>query len=125
MATTDTNVSQVVVNKLTKAQYTAATKSPTEFYAVTDDTQLQVIAAGEISIGTVNANAGKRGWVSIPTQPDTNYAVMLTYCVDATGFATACLNNDLREVSRFEWFVWNFGGSTTGSLKCRYIVVKY
>lgn len=36
MATTDTNVSQVVVNKLTKAQYDAATKSATEFYAVTD-----------------------------------------------------------------------------------------
>lgn len=36
MATTDTNVSQVVVNKLTKAQYDAATKSATEFYVVTD-----------------------------------------------------------------------------------------
>ena len=38
MPTTDTNVPQVVVNKLTKAQYDAATKSPTEFYAVTDAT---------------------------------------------------------------------------------------
>lgn len=36
MPTTDTNVSQVVVNKLTKAQYDSATKSATEFYAVTD-----------------------------------------------------------------------------------------
>ena len=36
MATTDTNVSQAIVNKLTKAQYDAATKSATEFYAVTD-----------------------------------------------------------------------------------------
>lgn len=36
MPTTDTNVSQVIVNKLTKAQYDSATKSATEFYAVTD-----------------------------------------------------------------------------------------
>ena len=36
MPTTDTSVSQVIVNKLTKAQYDSATKSATEFYAVTD-----------------------------------------------------------------------------------------
>lgn len=36
MPTTDTNVSKVIVNKLTKAQYDTATKSATEFYAVTD-----------------------------------------------------------------------------------------
>lgn len=36
MSTTDTNVPQVIVNKLTQAQYNTATKSPTEFYAVTD-----------------------------------------------------------------------------------------
>ena len=36
MSTTDTSVSQVIVNKLTKAQYDSATKSATEFYAVTD-----------------------------------------------------------------------------------------
>ena len=36
MSTTDTNVSQVIVNKLTKNQYDNATKSATEFYAVTD-----------------------------------------------------------------------------------------
>lgn len=36
MPTTDTNVSKVIVNKLTKAQYDSATKSATEFYAVTD-----------------------------------------------------------------------------------------
>lgn len=36
MATTDTNVPQVIVNKLTQAQYDTAVKSSTEFYAVTD-----------------------------------------------------------------------------------------
>lgn len=85
----------------------------------------RVIQAGEISIGTVSANSGKRAWISIPTQSDTNYAVVLTYSKDVSGFATTQLINDVREVSRFEWFVWNFGGSTTGSLEARYIVVKY
>lgn len=46
MATTDTNVPQVIVNKLTAAQYAAATKSPTEFYAVTD-----APTGGEIPFG--------------------------------------------------------------------------
>lgn len=43
MPTTDTSVAQVIVNKLTKAQYTAATKSPTEFYAVTDEDVVDIV----------------------------------------------------------------------------------
>lgn len=42
MPTTDTNVPQVIVNKLTKAEYETATKSPTEFYAVTDEEPVYV-----------------------------------------------------------------------------------
>ena len=34
---TDTNVKQVIINKLTKAQYDAATKSATELYLTPDD----------------------------------------------------------------------------------------
>lgn len=37
MSTTDTNVQQVIVNKLTSAEYATATKEPTEFYMVTDE----------------------------------------------------------------------------------------
>lgn len=51
MPTTDTNVPQVVVNKLTKAQYEAATKSPTEFYAVSDEQ----IGTSDIADGAVTA----------------------------------------------------------------------
>ena len=43
MPTTDTSVAQVIVNKLTKAQYTTATKSPTEFYAVTDEDAVDIV----------------------------------------------------------------------------------
>lgn len=51
MPTTDTNVPQVIVNKLTKAQYEAATKSPTEFYAVSDEQ----IGTSDIADGAVTS----------------------------------------------------------------------
>ena len=51
MPTTDTNVPQVVVNKLTKAQYEVATKEPTEFYVVTDEQ----IGTSDIADGAVTA----------------------------------------------------------------------
>lgn len=51
MATTDTNVPQVIVNKLTQAQYNAAVKDPTEFYAVTDGQ----IGTADIADGAVTA----------------------------------------------------------------------
>lgn len=38
MPITDTSVPQVIVNKLTQAQYDAATKNPNEFYIITDAT---------------------------------------------------------------------------------------
>lgn len=47
MATTDTNVPQVIVNKLTTAQYNAATKNPNEFYAVTDMPATATIPFGQ------------------------------------------------------------------------------
>ena len=43
MPTTDTNVSQVIVNKLTKDQYDSATKSATEFYAVIDVDESDIV----------------------------------------------------------------------------------
>lgn len=52
MATTDTNVPQVIVNKLTSAEYATATKSPTEFYAVTDEQ----IGTADIANGAVTAD---------------------------------------------------------------------
>lgn len=51
MATTDTNVPQVIVNKLTSAEYATATKSPTEFYAVTDEQ----IGTSDIANGAITS----------------------------------------------------------------------
>lgn len=64
MATTDTNVPQVIVNKLTSVEYAAATKNPTEFYAVMDakvdtaDIQDGAVTGGKLSLSyaTVFAN---------------------------------------------------------------------
>lgn len=68
MPTTDTNVPQVVVNKLTKAQYEAATKSPTEFYVVSDEQ----IGTSDIADGAVTG-AGN----SDTTLADSNSKVAL------------------------------------------------
>lgn len=58
MSTTDTNVPQVIVNKLTKAQYDTAVKSPTEFYAVTDG-QIETadIADGAVTTAKIATGA--------------------------------------------------------------------
>lgn len=65
MATTDTDVSQLVINKLTKQQYDAiATKSPTELYAVTD------IPAVDVMTGATAGAAGTSGTVPAPAAGD-------------------------------------------------------
>lgn len=64
MPTTDTSVPQVIVNKLTKAQYTAATKSPTEFYAVTDEDIYSDFT------GATSGAAGAHGLVPAPAAGD-------------------------------------------------------
>ena len=57
MPTTDTDVTQLVINKLTKQQYDAiATKSPTELYVVTDDPTGSIITvAGSGGDTSINA----------------------------------------------------------------------
>lgn len=62
MATTDTNVPQVIVNKLTKAQYEAAVKDPTEFYAVTDGKiETADIADGAVTSAKMGVSASMSG----------------------------------------------------------------
>lgn len=85
----------------------------------------RIIKAGEISVGTITANNGKRSTVSIPTQSDTNYAVILTFKNDVSGFATCTPTGENYTTSSFGWFVWNYGNTTTGSLVLKYVVIKY
>lgn len=69
MPTTDTNVPQVVVNKLTKAQYEAATKEPTEFYVVTDEQ----IETSDIADGAVTSEKIDFTTSSPSITPDSQY----------------------------------------------------
>ena len=64
MSTTDTNVPQVIVNKLTAAQYATATKNPNEFYAVTD------APAVDVMTGATSGTAGVTGTVPAPAAGD-------------------------------------------------------
>ena len=64
MAIYDTNVPQVIVNKLTAAQYATATKVPTEFYAVTDEEAVPVM------VGATSLIAGEAGIVPAPAAGD-------------------------------------------------------
>lgn len=75
MSTTDTNVQQVIVNKLTQAEYDTATKSPTEFYAVTDaqigtaDIADGAVTAGKIDFSTFSLATGVEKVVGTWTDP--------------------------------------------------------
>ena len=63
MATSDTNVPQVIVNKLTMADYTTATKNANEFYAVTDldgvyaETVAPITAVGAVTTNNIADSA--------------------------------------------------------------------
>lgn len=71
---TDTNVKQVIINKLTKAQYDAATKNPTELYLTPDEpastTNLGPVKVDGTTItadadGTIHANSSGVPWGAI------------------------------------------------------------
>lgn len=71
---TDTNVKQVIINKLTKAQYDAATKNPTELYLTPDEpastTNLGPVKVDGTTItadadGTLHSNSSGVPWGAI------------------------------------------------------------
>ena len=64
MATTDTDVTQLVINKLTKQQYESITPSATELYAVTDEPAVDVMT------GATSGSAGTSGTVPAPAAGD-------------------------------------------------------
>ena len=125
MATTDTNVSQVVVNKLTKAQYTAATKSSTEFYAVTDDTKFQVIAGGSLTDSRIAVGSRATHAITFPTQPDTNYACLCQVTSDVSYWTWARFLTKNKTTSGCDIIISNDGSGNIDNFSCDYIVIKY
>lgn len=107
---TDTNVRQLVLNKMTKAQYEALeTKSPTELYLVTgDDTEANdgvlTIKRNNTTVGTFSANQASNTEINItvPTSandvdalPDTTkYAASLTLSMNSTTYVVTAQLKD-------------------------------
>lgn len=81
MATSDTNVPQVIVNKLTMADYTTATKNANEFYAVTDldgvyaETVAPITAVGAITTNNIADSAITNAKIDWSTVADVNYSL--------------------------------------------------
>ncbi len=61
---TDTNVAQLVLNKLTEAQYSSATKSPTELY-LTPDTPASTTVLGPVKVDGAGVQAAADGTLSV------------------------------------------------------------
>ena len=61
---TDTNVKQVILNKLTKAQYDDATKSATELY-LTPDEPASITNLGPVKVDGATINATADGMISV------------------------------------------------------------
>ena len=85
MATTDTNVPQVIVNKLTQAQYDTAVKSPTEFYAVTD---AQFDGAPEV------LTIASTDWTALSSSDPYDYSATVTATLAISATSTVTLIND-------------------------------
>lgn len=104
-----------------KLQNLAVTSSKIDWSTITP----RIVASGTINVGTVSGNSDKSGYQSITTQANTNYAVILTHGAKANQFdrcMPACMS---KEVSRFQWMIYNSSGGTSGDIKLDYIVVKY
>lgn len=125
MATTDTNVPQVIVNKLTSAEYATATKSPTEFYAVTDGQ----IGTSDIANGAVTA--AKIDFSTIPTESytiaDTDWTALSAsspYDYSATVTATYTIGaNTIAELINDQPVLFGNYGFAIGSISGQTVTI--
>lgn len=111
MATVDTTVNELVINKLTQAQYDALTeKSPTELYFVTDAQEpLQVVDAVENFPACTVEDLGKLAIYTGPTTESTQETVQLV--LDGTiynGHIFGCIevNVTMSENESVAYYMW-------------------
>lgn len=128
MATVDTTVNNLVINKLTQAQYDALTeKSPTELYFVTDAQEpLQVVDAVENFPACTVEDLGKLVIYTGPTTESTQESVQLVF--DGTiynGHIFGCIEVTLTtENGDVAYYMWKdvyeslpkIGDSVTGKV---------
>lgn len=147
MPTTDTNVPQVIVNKLTKAQYEAATKSSTEFYVVPDE-QIGTsdIADGAVTAGKIDFTTFmKVGSIALPSMagsisgtqtvnfatpfPDANYKILTSLTSsssDITNYTFIRMTSDSKTANGFAVHYYNSSTTeTTGTdFKIDWMAIK-
>lgn len=111
MATVDTTVNNLVINKLTQAQYEALTeKSPTELYFVTDAKEpLQVVDAVENFPACTVEDLGKLVLYTGPTTESTQESVQVV--LDSTiynGHIFGCIevNVMMSENESVAYYMW-------------------
>ena len=132
MSTTDTNVSQVIVNKLTKNQYDNATKSATEFYAVTDGkitnsdidwgTVYDVLYNDQNEVGTnttfiLSSSAANYTRLKVFFKSnDGDFGSVEIYSPDGKTFSTTILH-PITGIIYFKNTLWSVSGSTITDVK--------
>lgn len=85
----------------------------------------KIIAVGQIDVGNVSASSGKETTEYIPTQTDSNYAVILTHAAQVNGYDKCMPAVKYKYTNRFVVNVWNTGSSSSGNILLDYVAIKY
>ena len=84
---------------------------------------LQSIISGTAVIGTIASYSGKQVQVSIPTQNNANYRVLLTIRGGGGGYASVTLTSLQHTTTSFVIEGWNNGTSTTSSMRADWLLI--
>ena len=84
-----------------------------------------IVSAGSFTTGNVGANASSSVVVSIPTQTDTNYRVIMSTGVTAGAYWTFLVTRvQAKTTTTFTAQVWNNSTSTANATSFEYILVR-
>lgn len=84
---------------------------------------LQSILSGTAVIGTIASYAGRQVQVSIPTQNNANYRVMLTLRGGGGGYASVTLTSLQHTTTSFVIEGWNNGTPNTGTIRADWLLI--
>lgn len=84
---------------------------------------LQSILSGTAVIGTIASYAGRQVQVSIPTQNNANYRVMLTLRGGGSGYASVTLTSLQHTTTSFVIEGWNISTSTTSTMRADWVLI--
>lgn len=84
---------------------------------------LQSILSGTAVIGTIASYSGKQVQVSIPTQNNANYRVILTIRGGGNGYAAVSLTSLQHTTTSFVIEGWNSVASTTSTMRADWLLI--